>query len=405
MGGASIVRGTLASVALLALAFVALVDADPSPFPAPVVIVYPLTGTGGTPADVGGNVAILLSTKLAQLGGITVKPFTPGTQRPQYLQAALDADADYYITGYLTPVGDDVSLITQIVSTHSGSIAFSSTAIVRTYGDIVGQADTLREAILRHAGRGFPAVEQPAPVPTGTPETSNGKGGGVNLSKALGRHNRNQSTPSPAASASAAALALGSTPAPATTAAPTATAAPSTAAPAVTASATGKPAPATPSPAPFGTPASRVALAPPHGGALVVQFDAGAPPGDSPLPDAGNLTHAQFSLAAAIQRAGMSGGGAVPIASTDAIKSTKSLCDATPGSKTVVTGVVSLVTGADGSPMVQIDAVAYDCSGAVVGKQSASTKIVKRGGVDGAIDRVTAAEASNLVKLFSTAPG
>jgi hypothetical protein len=393
MGGPSVVRGTLASIALLALGFVALLGADTSPFPAPVVIVYPLTGTGGTPADVGGNVAILLSTKLAQLGGITVKPFTPGTQRPQYLQAALDADADYYITGYLTPVGDDVSLITQVVSTHSGSIAFSSTAIVRTYGDIVGQADTLRDAILRHAGRGFPAVEQPAPVPTDTAQTSNGKGGGVNLSKALGRHNRNQPSPSPAASASAAALALGGTPAPATTAPP----APAPSAPP-------RPALATATPMPFGTPPGRVAFAPPrHGGALVVKFDAGAPPGGNPTPDPDNLTHAQFSLAAAMQRAGMSGGGAVPIASGEALKSPKSLCDATPGSKTVLTGVVSLVTGADGSPLVQIDTVAYDCSGAVVGKQSASTKIAKRG-VDAAIDRVTAAEASNLVKLFAPAP-
>jgi hypothetical protein len=401
MGGPSIVRGRLASIALLALAFVALVGADTSPFPAPVVIVYPLTGTGGTPGDVGGNVAILLSTKLAQLGGITVKPFTPGTQRPQYLQAALDADADYYITGYLTPVGDDVSLITQVVSTHSGSIAFSSTAIVRTYGDIVGQADTLREAILRHAGRGFPAVEQPAPAPTGTPQTSNGKGGGVNLSKALGRRNRNQSSPSPAASA--AALALGGAPAPATTAS-ISTAAPATPSPAATASAAAKPAPATASPAPFGTP-GRVALVPGRGSALVVQFDGGATPNDSLTPAPADLTHAQFSLAAAMQRAGMGGGGAVPINSGDAVKGTKALCDATPGSKTVVTGVLSLIPSADGSAMAQLDTVAYDCSGTVVGKQSASTKVLKRGGVDGAIDRVTAAEASNLVKLFNTAPG
>jgi len=158
-------------------------------------------------------------------------------------------------------------------------------------------------------------------------------------------------------------------------------------------------------PMPSGTPPGRVAFAPPpRGGALVVKFDAGAPPGNSPTPDPGNLAHAQLSLAAAMQRAGMRGGGAVPIASGDALKGTKSLCDATPGSKTVVTGVVSLVTGSDGSPMVQIDTVAYDCSGAVVGKQSASTKIAKRGGVDAAVDRVTAAEASNLVKLFAPAP-
>lgn len=396
MGGPSIVRRPLAFLALVALACVALMGADSSPFPAPVVIVYPLTGTGGTPADVGGNVALLLSTKLAQLGGITVKPYTPGTQRPQYLQAAIDGGADYYITGYLTPVGPDVSLITQIVSTHSGSIAFSSTSIVRTYGDVIGQADTLREAILRHAGRGFPAVEQPAPVPTDTPEGSGGKGGGVNLSKALARHARNQPSPSPAASSSVGSVALG-TPPSAPAAGPT---------PIAPAPASSRTAAAAPSavPSAFGTPPAaladskrpaKVALVQ-RPEALVAQFD-GAGSDDQ-------RGFAQTKLAQALFKAGLAG-GAVPVDTTAAVKDAAKLCAATSGSKAIVTAALQYFASGKDAPTIEMDTVTYDCNGVALGKQTVTEKITRRDGLDGAIGRAAAATAAAVKNLLTPNAG
>jgi len=161
--------------------------ADANPFPEPSVVVYPLTGTGQTPSEAGGNIALLLATKLSALGGLAVKPSTPGTERAQFLSAAQASGVDYYITGYLTPVGTDVSLIIQVVSVASGSIVYSNTSTVRTYADVVAQADPLREAILTHAGRGFPAVQSVTTPATPPPIAS---GGALNLTKALEHHTR-----------------------------------------------------------------------------------------------------------------------------------------------------------------------------------------------------------------------
>ena len=59
-----------------------------TPLSAPIVVVYPLTITGGLKSDAGANMATLFATKLAQAGDIIVKPYTPGTERPQFLEGA-----------------------------------------------------------------------------------------------------------------------------------------------------------------------------------------------------------------------------------------------------------------------------------------------------------------------------
>ncbi|MBD5656261.1 MAG: hypothetical protein IAI50_13940, partial [Candidatus Eremiobacteraeota bacterium] len=182
-----------------------LLGATPSAYPAPIVVVYPLTQTGGTTADAGSNIAILLATKLGQLGGITVKPYTPGTQRPQYLENAIKEDADYYVTGFLTPLGSEISMISQVVSTHSGSVVYSTSVSASTYADAAGQADLLHDAILRHAGRGLAALDAPPPAPSSTPEPDRSKG--VDITKAL-RH-RQRATPAPSPSPTAAASVSG----------------------------------------------------------------------------------------------------------------------------------------------------------------------------------------------------
>ena len=102
-----------------------------SALPAPVVVVYPLSVTGSTDPDAGARLALLFATQLVQEGGITIKPPEPGAKREDYLQAAKDLNADYYITGYVTPVGDSVSLVDQVVSTYSGIVVWSNTTEIR----------------------------------------------------------------------------------------------------------------------------------------------------------------------------------------------------------------------------------------------------------------------------------
>ncbi len=160
-----------------------------SGFAPPVVLVYPITSAGAIDTAAGGNVALIIANKLTQLGGMTIKPATPGTERAKFLDAASALGADYYITGFLTPIGVDNSLITQVVSTHSGSVVFSTTGVVRTYADALGQVDALHDAILRHAGRGLAALDAPPPAPSASPpHTAND--GSVDIGKALRKRKR-----------------------------------------------------------------------------------------------------------------------------------------------------------------------------------------------------------------------
>jgi hypothetical protein len=336
---------------LLMLLALGTLGADPDPFPAPVVVVYPLTSTGGTPADVGGNIAILLSTKLSQLGGLTVKPYTPGTERAQYLNAAIQAGADYYITGFLTPVGSDVSMIAQVVSTHSGSIVFSTTAVVHTYGDVVGQGDDLRAAILRHAGRGLPAVD-PNAVGRGTPAPSAGTGGGVNLTRVLGHHDRNAPAPSPSAAA-----------------APGTASAPSVAANART-----------------------VALAGANGrfAGLVTQID-----GDGTV---AQKQYAQQSLAGALRNAGMSGGGILPVSAAAGVTSAKALCNANAGANVIIASTLGLGSGQYGKDSATLSVAAHACDGTLIAQEQAVENTSGKGGLSSAIDRAVADIAPAIAK-------
>ncbi len=347
---------------------IALLGADADTFPAPVVVVYPLTSTGGTPAEVGGNIAILLSTKLEQLGGLTVKPYTPGTDRPQYLSAALAIGADYYITGFLTPVGSDVSLITQVVSTHSGSIVYSTTQVVRTYGDVVAQVDDLRTAILRHAGRGFAAVQQPSPAAGDGTAAQNKNGGGVNILRALGHHDRS---------------------------APTAAASPAPGSSTPGSSAPGSSAPGSSAPgssAPGSSPAATVALVDAGGrfAGLVTQFD-----GDGT--DA-QKSYAQSSLAAALRNAGMSGGGPLPVSAAGAVKSAKALCDANAGARLIFASTLGLGAGTYGKDSATLSVAAHACDGTLIDQEQAVENASQRGGVSGAIDRAVATIAPAIAK-------
>jgi len=119
--------GLTLALAMTAVPLLGAVDLRPEL----VVIVYPLTATTGTNPEAGSNVAILFSTRMAESGGLTIKPPTPGTDRADYLAAARKQNADYYITGYLTPLGDDISMLAQVVSTFSGTVVFSTTTVVR----------------------------------------------------------------------------------------------------------------------------------------------------------------------------------------------------------------------------------------------------------------------------------
>jgi hypothetical protein len=316
-------------------------------FPPPVVVVYPLTVTGNANPQTGSNLAILFSTKLAQLGGITVKPYVPGTQRPQYLDAARSVGADYYVAGYVAPLGDVVSIVTQVVSTRSATVVYSSTTLAATYVDAAAQVETLHDAIVHHAGRALASLEAAPPSAAPTPLGDKG----VDVGKILHR----RAKPSPAASAASPA-ALG----------------PSVASPAA-------------------SPATLQRAASGAFSALVVDVT-----GDR---DQSSRTAAADALVAALHQAGVSA-ARVAIEASDAVLHAGDLCRANGGARAIYASTLTVARSPAGAPRsVQLDVVDYDCNATALGRTHVEAPVRKK--LDDAID---AAAAHAIGALLGTTP-
>jgi hypothetical protein len=355
----SLVLGIIFSIA--ALPAVAAINT----LPPPVVVVYPLLSGGNADPQAGGRLAILFASRLSTAGGITVKPATPGTPRAQYLDAARALGADYYVTGYLTPLGDEVSLVDQLVSTYSGIVVWSNTAQVRTYDEAAGQANLLRDAILRHAGRTLAALDQPAPLPS---TTSTPAGNSGNLSHLFSK--RPKPTPAPPKPA------ITPTPAPKQVAA--------------------APAPSTAGARASAAPSSRTSAAPPPVTtgpvAIVVAIDGSA--------DAKERSYAATALAAAVAKRGL--GGALVTTSTtgEAPAHARELCSAHAASS--ILGGTLAVEHVGGAffhgATADLELIRYDCTGQVAGRQRAQMQASGRSDTTVAIDRAIAKDLDAVLR-------
>ena len=338
-------------VALLAFA-IPLFGASAG-FAQPIVVVYPLTTTGGINASVGANVAIVLAEKLAELGALTVKPAVAQTERAHFLDAALADGADYYITGFLTPLGADTSLIAQVVSTHSGSVVYSTTAIVRTVGDAASQADALHAAIVRHAGRGLAALDAPAPAPSSAPPVT--AGGNVNITQALRRRGRGSKAVSSA------------------TASPSPSPSPSAAGTTTTVTATSKPV------------TRVVARAKPETVALLFRA--------SGTFDDRTRAYATDAVDRALTRGGYRI-SRIDADSGDRLVHARDLCGTT-GATSLLAPAVVLGANETADPTAQIDLAVYDCGGVALRTERAvASSTGRKRSLDNALDRAAGAVAT-----------
>ena len=160
------------------------VNAAPTPTPEPVatpaaieqmpvVLVYPFDVQTGADPRIGMAIAQILAQEMVAAGGITVPPVPQGVKRADFLENARTAQADFYISGYVTPVGDSAAVVEQVVSVESGVILFSQTAQVSSVADVASQSLLARSQILAFVGRGTQSVQtQPANTPA--PSSTNG---------------------------------------------------------------------------------------------------------------------------------------------------------------------------------------------------------------------------------------
>ncbi len=118
----------------------------------PTVLIYPFETASGLNPKVGTQVAGIFAHAMTQAGNITILPVPSGVTRSNFLTNAQAKKADYYITGYVTPIGDTASVVVQVVSVQSGVIAFSQTSQVSTINDATSLALTSHDAILQMSG-------------------------------------------------------------------------------------------------------------------------------------------------------------------------------------------------------------------------------------------------------------
>ncbi len=143
--------------------------ATPVPAFAPSVLVYPFEVSGELKADAGAAVASIIDQQLAVAGGLSVLPTPNGIKRTDYLTNARGLKADYYISGYLTPVGDGAALVMQLVSTQTGIMIYTKTSQVFSAQDASSQAFAARQVMISRSGVGSVADDtnqQSTPAPS-----------------------------------------------------------------------------------------------------------------------------------------------------------------------------------------------------------------------------------------------
>ena len=101
-----------------------------------------------------------------------------GVKRTDFLENARTKAADFYISGYVTPVGEAAAVVEQVVSVESGVILFSQTAQVQSVADVASQSLQARAQILAFVNR---ATQNIAPQSTNTPAPTSSNGANMQL--------------------------------------------------------------------------------------------------------------------------------------------------------------------------------------------------------------------------------
>lgn len=121
--------------------------------PAAVVIVYPLTAIG-TPDDrVGEQIASLIAQQAEASGSVEVRAASTSVGRGEYVDDARKLGADYYLSGFVTKISGQLSVVEQLVSTLSNTTVWSNNVRLVTVDDARAQGDLIRTAVLGHSGR------------------------------------------------------------------------------------------------------------------------------------------------------------------------------------------------------------------------------------------------------------
>jgi hypothetical protein len=182
--------------------------ATPSPVPLPtptlyfgdndpVVLIYPFEAPSDLDPRYGGAIAQIYSQVLNQTGGVKVLAIPAGIKREDYDKFAHVQHAEYYVSGYIQPIGAGAAIVAQVVDVENDISVYSATTQISDVNDVASQALTARTVILQAAGIDRPEINT-GPAQSPTPSSTSGasvpitnvltdlfKGKGKNVSKAV----------------------------------------------------------------------------------------------------------------------------------------------------------------------------------------------------------------------------
>lgn len=158
----------------------------------PIIVVYPFGASSDIPAGDGGKASDLFVQVMNNDGGLDAIGAPATVRKDDYLSYARKVDADYYVTGYMTPLGNGVSLVEQVVSTRSGTMIFGQTAQIDSFADASSQAIAIHDGIVAQENAFKQQYQEAQATATATPLPNNQANLGKGLAGLAGlfRHNR-----------------------------------------------------------------------------------------------------------------------------------------------------------------------------------------------------------------------
>ncbi len=134
------------------------------------VLVYPFDTAGEMSPKVGVEIANIFTAEFKTLGSFNMLPVPTNVQRSNFLVNAHAQKADYYIAGYVTPIGQSVAVVTQLVGVESGVILYSQTQEIYGVNDAASLALQCHDALLQISGTKVSVTTTEAP--TGAPSAA-----------------------------------------------------------------------------------------------------------------------------------------------------------------------------------------------------------------------------------------
>lgn len=150
-------------------------SASATPFAsgAPSVIVYPFETPTDVNSKVGLGIAQIFSQVFVNSNNLTVLAVGQGVKRADYQTNARQKHADYYIAGYVQPIGQQAAVVAQLVSVNSGTSTYSQTAQISSVQDVASQALTFDSVIQQLEHRDQVNIQNESNA-TPAPQSTNG---------------------------------------------------------------------------------------------------------------------------------------------------------------------------------------------------------------------------------------